>query len=474
MNWKDLRRMDPIIFPFQLKLSDSDDSLYCEELIRLIPRKRLVAFGQWGDKKVVVKLFYSPKAKLHLTEEVKGIKALINAGIPTPALLWHGPAFDSKIQVLITEHIVEGVNLEVVWQKKQSIDELNDLMHSITIELATQHVLGIQQNDLHFKNFLITPKTIYTLDGGSITKFDGILSKEQSLNHLALFFAQLEMNTEKLQESLFQTYCKARGWILKENDVVYLREAILKWSEKRWNNFEKKIHRSSTQFIRYESTQYLILCDRTYLSPNLKDFLKNPDAYFENKETTIIKAGRTSTVALIKIDGQAFVLKRYNIKNVWHLLRRCLRATRAAVSWRLAQRLRLFGIPTAKPIAFIENRFFWLRGKSYFLMEYIPGPHIGKYFSNYDENNPIFQEVSAKLCEIFIHLAKLRLTHGDLKKTNVLIHRDSPVLIDLDGMTEHLTLWGLKSAVKKEMHRFMRNWDNEPAVRDLFKKIMAN
>lgn len=474
MTWKNLNRIDPIPFPFQLELVDSDEILNCEELIRLLPGKRLVAFGQWGDKKIVAKLFYSSKAKLHLKKEVAGIDALVAARIPTPKLLWQGITRDPKIYVLIFEQI-DGVNLDVIWQNKHNQEEIKQLMHAITLELATQHVLGIVQNDLHMKNFLISKKTIYTLDGSSISTFNDILPKEPSLNHLALFFAQLEIDTEPLQEELFQAYCKARGWIIKEADVEFLREAILKWTEKRWDNYEKKIHRNSTQFLRWQTSSALFLCDRNYQKlPALKKLLKNPDAIFEDANTRILKAGRSSTVALINTDKRSFVLKRYNIKSSWHWLRRCLRPSRAATSWRLAQRLRLFGIPTAKPIAFIENSFLGLRGKSYFLMEFVPGPDLGEYFSDYRTKDPNYEKVANKVSELFIHLAKLRLTHGDLKKTNILINEHNPVLIDLDGMVEHFSIIGLKNALKKEMSRFMKNWEEQPDVYDLFTKVIGN
>jgi len=470
ITWDELKQADRnLSVPFQLILTGNDEPVICEEIVRILPGKRLVAFGFWGKKVVVVKLFFERgSAKRHLKREVEGVETLLASAIPTPKLLWQGASQKNKIQVLLFERISEADNLDTIWQDKKSPDEAIHLMQAIIIELATQHVMGVVQNDLHLKNFLVTEKHIYTLDGGSITNVEGILSKEESLDHLALFFAQLGVGTEELQEALFQTYIKSRSWIIKPADIEFLRKATRKWIEKRWNRYEKKLQRNSTTFARKKTLKTLTMYDRDYQSAELFHLLQDPEAIFQDKNTQLLKAGRTSTVAKISIDQRDYVIKRYNVKNAWHWLRRCLRPSRAATSWVLSQRLRLFAVPTPKPVAFIEKRFLNLRGTSYFIMEYTDGPHVGEYFANYRGENQQLVDVAKNIIRLFVNLAKLRLTHGDLKMTNILIEDNRPMIIDLDGMVEHRTQLGLRMAFKKEMRRFMKNWDNLPSVKEMF------
>lgn len=475
ITWKELHRADRTMpVPFQIPFTDINTTLVCDEIIRLLPGKRLVAFATWNEKPVVAKLFFQSgkHAKRHIEREVAGVEALVTSRTPTPKILWQGTALKQKVQVLIFERIMDAVSLDILWQEKKNTIEAVRLMQAATIELATQHVLGIEQRDLHLKNFLVTHKTIYTLDGGSIKQHPGILPKELSIDHLALFFAQLGVGTEELQEKLFQTYIKARSWIVKKADVDLLLKATRKWIEKRWERYHSKIQRNSTAFAYKKSITHLVMYDREYKTAAMDLLIKHPDAIFQHPDTQILKAGRSSTVAKIKIDDRYFVIKRYNIKNIWHRLRRCLRTTRAATSWILAQQLCLFGIPTAKPVAFVENRFFGLRGKSYFIMEYIEGPHAGDYFANYRDGNEAMISVAERIVALFVNLTKLRLTHGDTKMTNILIKNDQPYLIDLDGMMEHRSQIGLKMAFKNEMRRFMKNWETMPAVKSLFENIL--
>ena len=462
------------VAPFQLMLTDSKDMLFCHEILRVIPGKRLVAYGTYGNKPVVAKLFYEPgNATRHAKREFTGIQALLDRGVLTPQLYYHGTSQDRKAHVLIFERITEADSLDHVWSQRNSIKELLPLLHTLMIEMATHHVMGILQHDLHFKNFLVKKKNIYTIDGGDLQVFDKPLTKKDSLDNLGLFFSQLGVGTEELQKALFQIYAEARSFLVKKQDLDYLTAAQEKWTAIRWEQFSKKIFRSCTAFARSSTLTSLCMYDRDYESEELLQFLKNPETVFSAPATEILKAGRSSTVLKIKLAGQYFVLKRYNIKDAAHGLRRCLRSTRAANGWRLAQRLRLMGVATARPAAFIEKRFFGLRGKSYLLMEYIEGEHAGEFFAHNHEDNAHSRFVAQQMIALFESLARLRITHGDLKMTNILIARQlKPMLIDLDGMYEHKNQFRFKLAFHREIKRFMLNWQDNPTIYNMFELLV--
>lgn len=474
MTWNILRhatRSVPV--PFQLTLKEGEDPVICEEIVRLIPGKRVVAFGTWKDKPVVAKLFYEKgRAKKHFLRETTGIDALIASGTPTPELLWKGCLQRRRIYVLIFTRLNDAFSLETLWQNTTHPEDQAELMQAVTIELATQHVLGIIQDDLHLNNFLLTHNKIYTLDAGSIHQEPDILSKKASLNHLALFFAQLGVGTEKLQEKLFQTYIKSRGWLIEKSDIIFLKNATRQWIKTRWQRYKKKTLRNSTAFARIKNANALIMYDRSYQTNELNQFFINPENVYKQYGTEILKNGRSSTVAKIILGDQTLVLKRYNLKNMWHRLRRCLRQTRAANTWSLAQRLYLLGIPTPKPVAFIENRFLGFRGTSYFLMEKVKGVDIGEYFLNYSPDDKRFQMIAELVVALIFNLKTLQLTHGDLKKNNILITSTGPVLIDFDGTEEHDSVGKLNRAFKKEIRRFMLNWKDQPEVKKLFATLI--
>jgi len=471
LTWKELHTVDfTFDQPFHLPLAEQQ-YLLVEKVIRIIPRKRLVAFGTWQDKSVVAKLFFSPKhAKRHLEAEVAGLKILRDHKIPSPALYYNGWSEDNRVYVLLFERIFESKNLAEIWQEKESADSLLPLMQAIVTELATHHVLGVLQHDLHLKNFLLTRKRIYTLDGAQIELLPSILPKKASMENLALFLAQLGAGYEEYQEKLFRHYAKARGWLLKQEDIVELFLLIKKWNSERWQQFEKKIFRNSSHYGCIRDFRTFTMYDRQYAYPDFLHFLHHPETAFHHPTAVVLKSGRSATVIKVKLDHHEFVIKRYNLKNLWHRLRRCLRPTRAWASWRLAQKLELFGIHTAKPAAFIEKRYLGFRSQSYYVTEYVSGERADQYFTAHQHQEETIMTMIKRVTTLLRNLRKVEVTHGDLKITNILIDKDKqPVLIDLDGAMEHASLSSLRAAWRKEIKRFLRNFQHQPVIREKFK-----
>lgn len=456
--------------PFQLNLDDQKLPLQCNEVVRIVPGKRLVAFGKLGAQDVVAKLFFeSGRAKHHLEREVAGIETLVASGIPTPKLLYQGAVKNGQIRVLLFERIMVSKNLDDIWRLRTDPDELKKLMLGVTLELATQHVLGVVQRDLHLKNILISNRKIYTLDGSDIICEPKTLDKKASLDHLALFFSQLGAGTKNLRHALFQHYAKSRGWLVKKADVVFLNQSLKKWNDLRWRRYQKKIMRNCTAFTKLSHFFSTTVYDKEVESPEFMQLLQNPESAFKQAGAEYLKQGRSATIVKIKVDNKIMVVKRYNIKNIWHRLRRCLRTTRAAMSWQFSHLLRLSGIQTAKPLAFVDKHFMGLRGRSYFIMEYVAGKNIGDYFSDYQAGEPRFTKTAERVMALLDNLAELQISHGDLKKTNIVIKNDHPVLLDLDGMKIHKNRWAGQRACEKDIKRFMKNWENRPDVAILFK-----
>jgi len=475
LTWKDLHAAHfAFDSPFEIPLID-DQVFSADEIIRIIPGKRLVAFGTWQEKPVVAKLFFDKKhAKRHMEEDLAGVERLRENKIPTPPIYYYGICKDKRIYILLFKRIFDAKSLHDIWLKKKNPERLLPALKGVTVELATQHVLGILQNDLHLKNFLLTRKKIYTLDGAQIELFPVLLSKKTSMHNFALFLSQLGVGTEELQMKLFNHYASSRGWLLKPEDTTELFMMIKKWNHERWLRYQKKIFRESSEFACMETWSKWGVYDRNYAKPEFERFLHDPEMAFHHATAVVLKAGRSSTVIKVTLDQQELVIKRYNLKNFWHRLRRCLRTTRAATSWRLAQKMKLFGIPTAKPVAFIEKKYFGLRGKSYYVMEYVPGEHGGSYFMRHRGEEEKVNEMVARIAKLLKNLAKLEVTHGDLKITNVLIDdQENPRLIDLDGAAEHAALSSLRAGWRKEIKRFLENFQDDPALQEKFKHALG-
>jgi tRNA A-37 threonylcarbamoyl transferase component Bud32 len=219
---------------------------------------------------------------------------------------------------------------------------------------------------------------------------------------------------------------------------------------------------------RHKSFNRFFLCRHEYYTSEMASFLDNPEKMLDDPVTQYLKKGRTSTVARVVIDGRPLVVKRYNIKGFLHGLRRAFMVTRAQHSWQNAMRLREMGILTPEPVGFMERRFGPLRNTAYFISEYVEGPRAINYFKGADHGE--MEEVAGEIAEIFNKLKSGKISHGDMKATNIIIDNGKPSLVDLDAMRSHTSRMCFMRAHRKDIRRFFKNWEAVPQAASLFEE----
>lgn len=475
MPWETLYYADLTLqTPFRVNLTAEGPPLICQQILRLLPGKRLVADARWGGQSVIAKLFFNrQEAAAACQRDAYGINTLMAANRLTPNVLYMGAAMGQPcLWILLLEKIHQSKNVLEIWQTKKTMISVLPLMKKITEEIAHQHQAGILQRDLHLKNFLVKqPQIIYSLDGSRIKHFTRPLSKKMSLMYFAVFLGQLGMSQDTLHQALFDVYRQVRGWEKNIKDVKKLNVMIKNTIQQSTHRYSKKIFRNCTQFKKIVSPMQWAIYDKNYKSPDFMEFISNPESVFTKTTTKILKSDPFSTIAKIIIDNRALVIKRYHYRDSFHRLRRYFRKTRVASTWDLAQQLTLLGIRTAKPVACIDNVTL-LNGKSYFISEFITGAHVGEYFSSYNKDNAAFLETAEALFSMIKQLKALRMVHGDLKMTNILVEESGlPVFIDLESMSKHRCAFTFKRAFKKDLKLFMRNWENRPSVQQLFEGL---
>ena len=181
----------------------------------------------------------------------------------------------------------------------------------------------------------------------------------------------------------------------------------------------------------------------------------------------LYKTGGAASVGKVEVAGRTLVVKRYNIKGFAHWLKRFWRSSRAWHSWREGNRLAFLGIATPQPLALLETRCCWLRGKAYLVTEYLPGPDIIERFAPYVERGDAPPVELQALDGLFADLIRERISHGDLKGHNVFWDEGRWALIDLDSMCQHRSLSSFAPAYARDRARFMRNWPADSALYQL-------
>lgn len=449
--------------------------IVCESILRVMPRKRVVIKGQWQSKSVAVKIFFSHFAKQHVEREAAGARSLMQADIFAPKILYEGPTQIEGVWIVIFEWIDAVTDLETIWQGADDV-ALKKTLQQIQSIFVKQHQAGIYHVDLHPNNFVIAANGIYIVDVADVKRawfFQKNLSLRKSIANLVLLYAQLPIRHTAMIFDLFEQYCDARQWSFDRHLQQMMQAYLFQARRRRMQNMIKRCFRNCKGIVAHRDFNVRWAYREAGNSEALQTFLKNPDAYLTPEN--MVKGGRTCTVAKIKLNGQAVIVKRYNIKNVWHGFKKGWYASRAARSWQNANVLDLLGIPTAKPIACYEKRWLgFFHREAYFLCAYHPGELLLHYFRSSSQSVEKVL-VAKRLVEILKCFAEVRIAHRDLKATNFILSAgQQPIVIDLDAMCFYAGQKAFSKAYQNDWIRWMQNWKAGTFEYQLFAHLMQN
>ncbi len=466
--------------PFYVGFRRNGDShhLLCHRLLRVLPGKRLVCFGQWNGREVVIKFFLDPRrARNHCRREVNGIRALADAGIRTPALLFEGALTPDGSPVIGLQRLTTARDLVSVWAQVTDDAERTELVQKMVTAIADQHGAGLRQQDQHLGNFLLWEEDIYTIDGDAVDIRHGgrPLSESRSLKNLGLFFAQFYPRFDHLTAAALAVYAQRRAWHPDPRRFARLCKHLQRQRKRREKKYLNKVFRECSALVFQKSRRRLMVCDRRYYGREMARFLDAPDTLIASGR--LMKKGNSSTVVRVFVDGRQLVVKRYNIKNRRHALKRFFRPSRAWVSWRNAHRFELLGIATPKPVAFLEKRWGPFRSTAYFIMEYVGGTNVSHLLEQTPWEEIDQGRLGHRFQSLFRQFSDAGVSHGDFKGTNFIVNDDGVYVVDLDGVRAHRFRRCFRRAFQRDMDRFIRNWKNLPHIRlffhEQFKKLQA-
>jgi tRNA A-37 threonylcarbamoyl transferase component Bud32 len=452
--------------PLTISLADAAGpaDLQLLSLLRVLPGQRYVGAGVWRGRPVLAKLLVGSKAARHFQRELNGVKLLAAQGLTTPLLLADGLK-EGEGGWLLFEFLEDAESLGDAWQQVESLPVLADEQSAVLGDalgaIAQLHSKGLWQEDLHLDNLLRHGGELYLIDGAGICAETAgqPLSRQKVLENLGVFFAQLPKSLEPFTEELLVYY------LLSNGEHALPLEALQKQIDKvrawRLRDYLIKVGRECTLFA-VQRGAFALRAIRREEEAAMAPVLEQADALLDQGH--LYKTGGAASVGKVEVAGRKLVIKRYNIKNFAHWLKRFWRPSRAWHSWREGNRLAFLGIATPKPLAVLEKRFLWLRSRAYLITEYLPGPDIIERFAPYVESGEAPESELQALDQLFARLIAERISHGDFKGHNLFWQDDRWALIDLDSMCQHRSLGSFAPAYARDRARFMRNWPESSAL----------
>ncbi|MFP3494231.1 lipopolysaccharide kinase InaA family protein [Pseudomonas sp. SIMBA_059] len=452
--------------PLTIELADAagPGQLQLLSLLRVLPGERYVGAAVWRGRPVLAKLLVGSKAARHFQRELSGVRLLAEHGLTTPLLLADGLK-DGEGGWLLFEFIEGAQSLADAWQAVEGLPPLADEQTAVLAEalgaIAQMHAKGLWQEDLHLDNLLRQDGKLYLIDGAGIRVEEAgkPLSRSRVLENLGVFFAQLPKHLEPFTEELLVYYLLGNGEHALPLEA--LEKQVRKVSAWRLRDFLNKVGRECTLFSVVRGA-FALRAIRREEEPAMLPVLAQADVLLDQGH--LYKTGGAATVAKVEVADRPLVIKRYNIKGFVHWLKRFWRPSRAWHSWREGNRLAFLGIATPKPLAVLEKRFLWLRGRAYLVTEFLPGPDIIERFAPYVEHGDAPENELLALDQLFAELIRERISHGDFKGHNLFWNEGRWAMIDLDAMCQHRSVASFAPAFARDRARFMRNWPSDSAL----------
>jgi tRNA A-37 threonylcarbamoyl transferase component Bud32 len=428
-----------------------------DQVLRLLPGRRLVARVEVAGRPLLLKLFLGSASHRYQRREIRGCRVLAAAGVNTPRLL---------AEVADSEGQMHGIVFELIHDALPVADNQLDQVVAAAIEMARLHDFGAWHGDLHLDNFLHQDEVdrVYLVDG------DGVragrrrpLGVAASIENLAVLCAQRQPLLDVQLNEVLGAYAQARGWSAAGSEfaarLAALGKATHRQRRRRVRRYLRKTQRDCSEFYSQRDLRRYFVCLRGSMNDAFERFAKEPEQFFDGAE--MLKDGNSATVVRTRIGERVCIVKRYNVKGFWHGLRRIFKPrARFRLAWCNGQRLHFLGIPTARPVALLERRFGPLRGVAYLVMEDAGREDL----SGRASDGGLSDEQVARVVRLFSALKAARLTHGDTKASNFLVAQDQVALVDLDAMHEDV------AGLPRDIDRFLANWLDQPELRERFRR----
>jgi tRNA A-37 threonylcarbamoyl transferase component Bud32 len=441
-------------FLVDLCLDPSDDlaaqtitELTFLSVARVLPGRRVSGLAEHEGQTVFAKLFYGKRARRYWQRELAGAARIARTGIKTPVVLNKGATADGNGYVVFYEALPDPGNLRD--------DDIEDILATVQI-LGRLHDANLVQSDAHIFNFLRARGDYYAIDAGGIRT--AYLLRQQFAN-LGMLMAQRAPLLDRDIDEVWSVYAAARGaYVSRMGSAQMLRKLTLQQREARVRRYLKKTQRDCAEFVQHQSFKHNFLCDRGHWHL-LQRFMLFPEVMVG--EGTPLKLGNSATVVRIQVDGQSYVVKRYNIKGWAHRIRRWFKR-RARDAWCNGQMLAFLDIDTAKPIALLEQKWGWCRGVCYLVMPDCGERNLGQELASHPERFANYADATIDLLQ---RLAAAGLQHGDLKATNFVLTQNRVVLIDYDAVQA--------GAPDRDIARFLNNWADDAQLQARWSEALA-
>lgn len=408
-----------------------------------------------GDWRSRVRRWLRPAKALH---EWRQTLQLRRGAVPTVTPLAVGVRPDGA-SYFVTEAIEGAVGLYSYVRahgSSWSLRERRAVLAEAGRFVADLYCGGIVHRDLHAENVLVRweapgPREWFVIDPYEVNKAaPRQRDLRTSLTLLGMAFWPDLSPTDRAR--FWRAFRRAAGdsvhlarfeelQLLREVDADVWRRTCMVWSKR-----AGRCLGVNRDFARLRDDGCTMWASRSLPEAWLRNLVRHPLEVLQSPGARVLKASRHGQVAVVPgPGGKPLVYKRFD-RAGWG----GWRESPARRSYRMAYRLELGRVPTARPLAVAESR----NGTSYLLTEYLQDAVSLIEFMERcraDGDRRTLRSFVWRLAKSIRRMHALRMSHRDLKAVNLLVREAGPVFVDLRGMSSHW--WLSRGRRQKDLAR---------------------
>lgn len=289
------------------------------------------------------------------------------------------------------------------------------------------HNAGLFHKDLHAGNLLWDGESFFLTDLHR-ARIVGSLSLSQRLWNLSQLFHSLKfIFGEKDQSKFMEVYFERDPFYLqKKAELLQKISSLMNRLQKRhWQSRTKRCLKESNEFSIQKERGINFYHRRDLPLDRLKKVIKEHLYLVKERPLALVKNSSEIVVSILNVSGQKVCVKQFRNPYFFDRFKEHFRRSKGLKAWVAGNGLRARGIPSIKPLAFVEKWNWMGLRESFFLME-VPEKdqeldrYILKGFRDFKEKRQFIKTFAQWLSL----LNQMDLYHQDMKACNLMVSED--------------------------------------------------
>ncbi len=283
---------------------------------------------------------------------------------------------------------------------------------------------GLFHHDLHGGNFLWEGDSLFLTDLHR-TKIMGSVSMNQRLWNLAHLFHSLRTTWgESEQLQFLDRYFNGISDGGKKKEILFERiyPSMDRLLRRQWQSRTKRCLKKSGEFTLQKERGARYFHRRDFSMDRMKKILERHEDLVREKPSCLVKNSSEVRVSILEDERGRISLKQFCYPHFWGRVREHFRRSKGLKAWVAANGLRARGIPTLKPLAFVEKKNWMESRESFLLMEASASDlEMDRYILKGFEGLARKRLFIKTLARWLDGLHRMSVYHKDMKTCNILV-----------------------------------------------------